>query len=238
MLELLYGDDFIQAIDKPPGLLVHRTGLDAGETRFALQMLRDQLDRQVWPAHRLDKGTSGVLLFALDADSARTLHQAFEAGEGIQKTYKAIVRGWPGDQGLIDHPLKRMPDDMRDQRVAFQEAQTRYKTLARYELALPYGAFPTTRAALVELEPLTGRRHQLRRHMGHLSHPIIGDATHGKGQLNRDLAAHLGVQRLWLHAARLTLEHPMTGAALAIEAPPGPAWARWSELCKLHKQDP
>lgn len=239
MLTLLYGDDVVQAIDKPPGLLVHRTGLDAGETRFALQMLRDQLDRPVWPVHRLDKGTSGVLLFALDADTARTLHQGFETGLGVAKTYRAIVRGWPDDDGLIDHALKRMPDDMRDQRVEFQEAQTRYKTLERYELPIPQGdRFPTTRAALVELMPLTGRRHQLRRHMGHIAHPIIGDATHGKGQLNRDLAAFLGVQRLWLHACQLTLPHPASGAPLTLEAGPGPEWECWRALCTLHNPVP
>lgn len=227
MLSILYQDDYLVAVDKPSGLLVHRTGLDAGETRFALQILRDQLGRHVSPVHRLDKGTSGVLVFALDSDTARAMGLAFEAGEGLHKTYRAIVRGWPLDEGLIDHPLKRMPDDMRTERVEIQEARTRYRTLERYELPLPQGAFPTTRCALVELQPLTGRRHQLRRHMKHLSHPLIGDGTHGKGPLNRELAALLGVQRLWLHASRLTLKHPVSGAEVTIEAPPGPEWERW-----------
>lgn len=227
MLSILYHDDYLVAVDKLPGLLVHRTGLDSGETRFALQMVRDQLDRRVWPVHRLDKGTSGVLLFALDAQTARTMGLAFEAGAGLNKTYRAVVRGWPADEGLIDHPLRRMPDDMRVQREEIQEAQTRFRTLERYELPLPQGKFPTTRCALVELQPLTGRRHQLRRHMKHLSHPIIGDATHGKGPLNRDLAALLGLQRLWLHAGRLELEHPVSGQSVVIEAPPGPEWGTW-----------
>jgi tRNA pseudouridine65 synthase len=227
MLSILYSDDHLVAVDKEPGLLVHRTGLDAGETRFALQMVRDQLDRHVWPVHRLDKGTSGVLLFALDADTARVMGKAFEAGVGLQKTYRAVVRGWPADEGLIDHPLKRMPDDMRHEREEIQDARTRYRTLERYELPLPQGKFPTTRCALVELEPLTGRRHQLRRHMKHLSHPLIGDATHGKGPLNRDLAALLGLQRLWLHACRLALRHPISGEAVTVEADLGPEWARW-----------
>ena len=113
MLEILYLDDYLAAVAKPPGLLVHRTGLDAGETRFALQMLRDQLGRPVWPAHRLDKGTSGVLLFALDAGTARALGRQFEAGDAITKTYQAMVRGWPAPEGLIDHPLRRMTDDLR-----------------------------------------------------------------------------------------------------------------------------
>lgn len=227
MLRILHRDEHLIAIDKPPGLLVHRTGLDAGETRFAVQLLRDQIGRPVWPVHRLDKGTSGVLLFALDAATASLLGRAFESGEGITKTYHAIVRGWPADEGLIDHPLRRLPDDMRTEREEVQEAQTRFATLERYELPLPYGGFPATRCALVELQPLTGRRHQLRRHMKHIAHPIIGDATHGKGPLNRSIAEWLGVQRLWLHASSLALRHPVSGAALSLEAPRDPDWSCW-----------
>lgn len=226
-LSILYQDEQLVAIDKPPGLLVHRTGLDAGETQFALQLLRDQLGRPVWPAHRLDKGTSGVLLFALDADTARQLGQSFEAPDPMRKTYRAVVRGWPPEAGLIDHPLQRMDDDARAGRTPVQDAQTRYRTLERYDLPLPQGDFPTTRCALVELQPLSGRRHQLRRHLKHIAHPIIGDATHGKGPLNRALATLLGAQRLWLHALRLELVHPVHGAALSLEAPLGPDWALW-----------
>jgi tRNA pseudouridine65 synthase len=227
MLEILYVDDYLAAVNKPPGLLVHRTGLDAGETRFALQMLRHQLGQPVWPAHRLDKGTSGVLLFALSAATARTLGQAFEAGDSLNKTYQAVVRGWPDPEGFTDHPLKRMPDDMRSAREEVQTAQTRWRTLERYELPLPHGGFETTRCALVALQPLTGRRHQLRRHMKHIAHPILGDATHGKGPLNRAVAEWLGLQRLWLHARTLSLKHPMTGEPLDIEAKPDASWSAW-----------
>ena len=227
MLRILHQDDKLVAVDKPPGLLVHRTGLDAGETQFALQLLRDQLGRPVWPAHRLDKGTSGVLLFALDAETARALGLAFEAPDLVRKTYRAVVRGWPPAEGLIDHPLKRLEDDARAGRMEVQDALTRYRTLERYELPLPYGGFPATRCALVELQPLTGRRHQLRRHLKHIAHPIIGDATHGKGPLNRAVAELLGLQRLWLHALRLELPHPLSGAPLRIEAPCDQAWAVW-----------
>jgi len=227
MLRILHRDQHVIAIDKPPGLLVHRTGLDAGETRFAVQLLRDQIGQPVWPVHRLDKGTSGVLLFALDAATASQLGRAFESGQGLQKTYHAIVRGWPADAGLIDHPLRRMPDDMRTEREEVQDAQTRFATLERYTLPIPQGSFPSTRCALVELQPLTGRRHQLRRHMKHLAHPIIGDATHGKGPLNRAVADWLGVQRLWLHASALTVQHPATGQALTVLAGRDADWSRW-----------
>lgn len=215
-------------MSKPPGLLVHRTALDRGETRFALQMLRDQLGQPVWPVHRLDKGTSGVLLFALDADTASRLGQAFESGPGPRKTYRAMVRGWPQDEGLVDHPLKRMPDDMRTERVLVQAAQTRYRTLARGELPLAQGVFEGTRVAQLELQPLTGRRHQLRRHMKHIAHPILGDATHGKGPLNRAVADLLGLQRLWLHALQLELEHPVSGQLLRIVSPLPAHWQAWS----------
>jgi tRNA pseudouridine65 synthase len=227
MLNILYLDDYLACVDKPAGLLVHRTGLDAGETRFALQLLRDQLGRPVWPAHRLDKGTSGVLLFALQAEVAARLAAAFESGTGLQKTYHAMVRGWPQAQGQIDHPLKRMRDDARDTRLDLQDAQTTYATLERYQLPVAHGAFETTRAARVQLHPLTGRRHQLRRHLKHIAHPILGDATHGKGPLNRALAQHLGLQRLWLHASDLQLTHPVTQEPLSIHAPLGPEWAAW-----------
>ena len=228
MLDILYLDDYLAIVNKPSGWLVHRTPLDKGETRFVLQTLRDQIGQHVWPVHRLDKGTSGVLVFALSAEVARTLGQAFESGEGLHKQYRAIVRGWPLPQGLIDHPLKRMPDDMRSEREEIQPAQTRYETLRRGELPIAQGEFPSLRWAEVALQPLTGRRHQLRRHMKHIAHPIIGDATHGKGPLNRAVAEFLGQQRLWLHAAALSLKHPVTGAALDIRSPAGPEWALWA----------
>lgn len=227
-MRILYQDDYLVAIDKPPGLLVHRTGLDAGETQFAVQQLRDQLGRPVWPAHRLDKGTSGVLLFALDAQTAAHLGAALEAGDPMHRTYLAVVRGWPPASGLLDHPLKRMRDDARPGRTEVQPAQTRWRTLAHYALPCADRAFSHTRCALVELEPLTGRRHQLRRHLKHLAHPIIGDATHGKGPLNRTLAPLLGEPRLWLHAHRLVLTHPVVGKPLQIEAPLDANWARWT----------
>ena len=231
MLDILYRDDYLAIVNKPTGWLVHRTPLDKGETRFVLQTLRDQIGQHVWPVHRLDKGTSGVLLFALSAVVARTLGQAFESGEGLQKTYRAVVRGWPADAGLIDHPLKRMPDDMRTERTEVQPAQSRFVTLRRFELPIPHSqaqhGFASTRCAEVALEPLTGRRHQLRRHMKHIAHPILGDATHGKGPLNRAVADLIGLQRLWLHAERLQLAHPVNGQALAIDAPCPAEWTLW-----------
>ncbi len=227
MLDILYLDDYLAIVNKPAGWLVHRTPLDKGETRFVLQTLRDQIGQHVWPVHRLDKGTSGVLVFTLSAEVARTLGQAFETGEGLRKTYRAIVRGWPVPEGLIDHALKRMPDDMRSEREEVQPAQTRYATLRRGELPIDQGTFPSLRWAEVQLQPLTGRRHQLRRHMKHIAHPIIGDATHGKGPLNRAIAEHLGRQRLWLHAQSLAFNHPVSGQGLQLASPLPCEWGLW-----------
>ena len=232
MLDILYLDDYLAIVHKPAGWLVHRTPLDKGETRFVLQALRDQIGQHVWPVHRLDKGTSGVLVFALNAEVARTLGQAFETGEGLHKTYRAVVRGWPADEGLIDHPLKRMPDDMRTERLEVQSAQSRFATLRRFELPLPQQGFASTRCAEVALEPLTGRRHQLRRHMKHIAHPILGDATHGKGPLNRAVAELLGLQRLWLHAQSLTLTHPVSGQPLVIHSALADEWTLWDAFRK------
>jgi tRNA pseudouridine65 synthase len=238
MLDILYLDDYLAIVNKPPGWLVHRTPLDKGETRFVLQTLRDQIGLHVWPVHRLDKGTSGVLVFALSAEVARLLGQAFESGDGLQKTYRAVVRGWPADEGLIDHALKRMPDDMRTERLEVQPAQSRFATLRRFELPLPQQGFASTRCAEVALTPLTGRRHQLRRHMKHIAHPIIGDATHGKGPLNRAVADLIGLQRLWLHAQSLELPHPVSGQQLRLESPLPSEWGLWNSFTEPSIQPP
>ena len=191
MLDILYRDDFLVAINKPAGLLVHRSDIDRHETRFAVQLLRDQIGQRVHPLHRLDKGTSGVLLFALDSASAREVGGQFERNE-IGKRYLAIVRGWPPEAGVIDHALSRQFDDYgrkfsADSPTEALPAVTEYRRLATVELPDAVDRYPTARYALVELLPKTGRQHQLRRHLKHIAHPIIGDATWGKGIHNRFL---------------------------------------------------
>ncbi|MGC4060066.1 MAG: pseudouridine synthase [Aquabacterium sp.] len=215
-LHILWQDEDMVAVHKPAGWLVHRTGLDAHETRFVMQTLRDQLGRHVYPVHRLDKGTSGVLLMALHTDAARALSMAFEAQQ-VDKRYIAMVRGWPPEWSWhVDHPLKQ---DDAPADAAPQSAQTDFRRIATLQLDVPVDRYPTTRAALVEALPHTGRRHQIRRHLKHTSHPIIGDATHGKGPHNRWWAQHLGGQRLWLHALSLQIAHPSTGQQLAFTSP-------------------
>ncbi len=203
------------ALYKPAGWLVHRTGLDAGETRFVVQALRDQIGRHVHPVHRLDKGTCGVLVMGLHPAAARALADAF-AGHAVRKQYLALVRGWAPMQAEVDHPLR--PDDAPPD-APTQAAHTTITRLARLELPeLSDARFASTRASLVLAQPTTGRRHQIRRHLKHLAHPIIGDATHGKGPLNRWWAGRLGLQRLWLHAWRLQLPHPAHGRLITIDS--------------------
>lgn len=238
-LHILWRDEHLVAVYKPAGWLVHRTGLDAGETRFVMQTLRDQLGQHVFPVHRLDKGTCGVLVMALHSDAARALSQAFEHG-ATHKRYLAMVRGWAPGAIEVDHALK--PDDAPAD-AAVQDAHTRFRRLAQLTLPETSDArFATTRASLVEAIPTTGRRHQIRRHLKHLAHPIIGDATHGKGPLNRWWAERLGQQRLWLHAWQLTVPHPVSGVAMTFDSGlpwPGPAgWGPGHDTAEIANASP
>ena len=223
MLPIIYQDERVVAIHKPSGLLVHRSELDRHETRFVVQLLRDQLGRHVYPAHRLDRGTSGVLVFALDKDTARALGGQFERQEVI-KTYLAVVRGHPPEAGRIDHALSRRRDDAEwvGERSAddAQPAVTDFRRLATCELPHQVDRYPTSRYALVELTPHTGRRHQLRRHLKHIAHPIIGDATFGKGRHNRLFQQLFGCHRMLLACVRMQLRHPIDGRPLDLRAPP------------------
>ncbi len=221
-MEILYRDDCLVAVHKPAGLLVHRSLIDKHATDFALQRVRDQLGRRVYPVHRLDRPTSGVLLFALDAGTARTLTAQFTAGQ-VVKTYRAIVRGYLEPEGVIDHALREeldvLADANADPNKAPQTAITQFRRLATVELPFPVSRYPTARYSLVELQPQTGRKHQLRRHLKHIFHPIIGDTTHGDGRHNQFFARHFANQRLLLAATRLQLRHPQTGEVLLIRAP-------------------
>jgi len=229
-LAIVHRDEYLCAIHKPAGLLVHRTALDRGATRFAVQLLRDQLGRHVHPVHRLDRGTSGVLLFALDREVARVLAAQFLTRE-IAKRYVAVVRGHPPETGVIDHPLSRQRDDYELQPPDGwigepQPAVTRYRRLAVTELPHAVDRYPSSRYALLELQPETGRRHQIRRHLKHVSHPVIGDATYGKGRHNRLFARLFASTRLLLACVELRLTHPASGTPLVLAAPPADEFVR------------
>lgn len=227
-LEIIHRDESLIAIHKPSGLLVHRTVLDRNETRFAVQLLRDQIGQYVYPVHRLDRGTSGVLLFALDREIGKMLSTQFEAQQ-VDKTYLAVVRGHPLEAGSIDHALTRQFDDYEfrsaNASTEAQPALTHYRRLAVTELPHQVDLYPTSRYALLELKPETGRRHQLRRHLKHLAHPIIGDATYGKGRHNRLFQELFGCRRMLLACTAMRLTHPLSGLPLQLAAPPAEDFA-------------
>lgn len=238
-LPILYRDERLVVVDKPAGLLVHRSPIDRHETRFALQLVRDQLGQRVYTVHRLDKGTSGALAFALDPAAARAYMAAF-AQRGVDKTYVALVRGWPPPAGCIERPLSAVEDERAGpQSIEPREARTSFVRLATYELPVRVDRYPTSRYALVQLAPETGRRHQLRRHLAHESHPIVGDSTYGKGRHNRLFAELFGVQRLLLACTGLRFAAIDGNATVTVAAPLAPEFAALlARLDERHAADP
>lgn len=199
MLSVLYQDDDLLVVDKPSGLAVHRGWARDGQV--VLTLARALAGRHVYPAHRLDRGTSGVLVLALTAAAAGALGAAFAAGR-VRKRYLALVRGIPPEAGIVDHPIPRSSGGPR------VPAITRFRRLATFE-----------RYAWLEAVPETGRLHQVRRHLKHISHPVIGDVRYGKGEHNRLFRTRFGLYRLALHAAEVSLEHPASGAPSRFQAP-------------------
>ncbi|UPT77835.1 tRNA pseudouridine(65) synthase TruC [Sulfurovum sp. XGS-02] len=228
-LEILYQDAYLVAINKPSGLLVHKSPIDKHETEFALQLVRDQIGEYVYPIHRLDKPTSGVLLFALNAQVAKTMSLLFRSSQ-VHKEYMAVVRGFTEDASLIDHPLKQMLDTKEQKKQGItkevQEAQTAYERLATVELPFPVSRYPVARYSLVKLFPKTGRKHQLRRHMKHIFHPIIGDTKHGRGEHNTLFREKYVCHRLLLHSNRISFIHPVHQEKIVIEATLDDTWQR------------
>lgn len=221
-LPIIYQDEHLVAINKPSGLLVHRSEIDRHETRFALQLVRDQLGQQVFPVHRLDKPTSGVLVFALSAEIAKKMNAIF-SHHALQKTYLALVRGHAPEFVKVDHPLReeldKYTDKNADKNKPPQAAITEFKRLACIEFPFSVDKYPCTRYSLVECTPATGRKHQIRRHLKHISHPIIGDAKHGKGIHNRFFQNQFQCEGLMLAATALSFLHPISNDPLTIIAP-------------------
>jgi len=222
LLDILYQDSWLVAVNKPAGMLVHKSDMDKYELVNAQQLLRKQLGQRIYLLHRLDKPTSGVLLFALTRDIARSMSRAMEEQQ-TRKTYLAVVRGYTDEAGVIDYPLEKMWDKMTDRRAARQAppqpAITQYRRLATVELPFQVAKHPTTRYSLLEVAPLTGRNRQIRRHMKHIFHHMIGDTTHGDGKHNAFFRQQYGCYRLLLHAHRLAFIHPVTQQELCITAP-------------------
>lgn len=206
-LDIIYESDDLIAINKPHGLLVHRSKIAADVKIFAVQLLRDYLKHRVHPAHRLDRKTSGVLLFAKHQEASSMVQQLFQ-NRNIKKTYQAIVRGYIDEGGAIDYPLTNEGKT--------KEAITRYKRTHTYEIPLPHGPHQTSRYSQVTVTPETGRFHQIRKHMGHIRHPILGDRPHGCNKQNRLWKQNYQMERMMLHACQLELE--WKGKSISIHA--------------------
>ncbi len=210
LLEIIYQDEDIIAINKPNGLLVHRSPIATDVQEFAMQMLRDQIGQHVYPAHRLDRKTSGVLLFGKNPESHKALQASF-AAQKMDKTYFAIVRGYIDEAGTIDYALT-------NESGKTQDAITHFERIALAELPVPFGKHATSRYSLVKLKPETGRMHQLRKHMAHIMHPIIGDRPHGCNKQNKLFKEKWELNDMMLHAHELTLEHPKENLMLNLKA--------------------
>lgn len=219
-LPVLYSDEALAVVDKPAGLMAHDSALARGETDFAADRLREQFGKPIFLVHRLDRATSGCLLLAFDRETASALGKALMSGE-VAKDYWAVCRGWPAEQRfLVDHPLDGGPG-----KPLKKPAQTAFERLATCELPLPSSGFETSRYALLQASPLTGRFRQIRRHLKHLSHHLIGDSSHGDGRHNRNFRM-LGIHRMLLHARRLAFVHPHSGEPIEALAAPDAEFAK------------
>lgn len=222
MLPILYSDSHFTIINKPPGMLVHRTSIADDAAPVAMQLLRDQLERMVFPVNRIDRPTSGILVFAHSPEITKLLQEQL-AEPGARKHYTALVRGWMHEPVDCDR-------EVRNDRGILKEAFTRFVPVEHFELALPTDRYPTARFTIVDAFPETGRWHQIRQHLAQLRHYIINDRVHGDGKQNKIFTQQLGVNELFLHARKLTLTHPVTGEVMAVEAPFPEHWGRMRAL--------
>lgn len=219
MLEILYQDDALIAVNKPAGLAVHRSKMVANADTFLIDVLREQVGGTLYLAHRLDRATSGVLLIARATEIAAALGEQFMSRD-VHKQYLTVVRGWPEpSEGLVDYPLPGSRES-----GPRREARTSYRRLATVEVPIALGRYPQQRYALVLAEPQTGRFRQIRKHMAHIHHPVIGDCQHGRSDHNRLYKQYFSCHRMLLHAWRLSFRHPVDGRPMALEAPLDPAF--------------
>lgn len=222
-LEILYRDDYLVAVNKPHGLLVHRTKIAGDAEEFVLQILRDQIQAYLYPVHRLDRKTSGVLIFALDKTTAKHLQQQIN-NQSAQKKYIAIVRGFfPEGKMELDYPLI-------NDRGKKQEATTVFKLLKHAEIEVPFGKFSTSRYSLIEAQPKTGRMHQIRKHLNHLRYPIIGDRPHGCNKQNKLFKEKWGMTTMMLHAREWQGVHPENNLPLHLQADFSEAFLKVKEI--------
>ncbi|GGI26182.1 pseudouridine synthase [Pedobacter mendelii] len=227
MLEIIYQDEHLIAINKPHDLLVHQSSIARDAKEFALQLLRDQVGKKVSPVHRLDRKTSGISLFAFDKISEISMQQQFMNAE-TNKKYLAILRGFTPDLMDIDYPLAK-------ENGTIQDAFTSFKTIQKAEINIPLGKHATSRYSLVEATPKTGRMHQLRKHFSHILHPIIGDRTHGCNKQNKFFLEHWNMTTMLLHASELSFIHPKTSEKIHLKADLHDEFKRVMDFMKIKR---
>ncbi|MBJ7538202.1 pseudouridine synthase [Marinomonas transparens] len=213
-LEILFQDEHLIAVNKPAGLLVHRTELAKEEEDAVVQRLRDQTGQWVFPVHRLDRGTSGVLVMAFSPDIARQLAAQFAESQ-TRKTYHCLVRGFCDKSGVIDYPLAKLNEKKGRSRFKIvgteKAAETSFLSLAQYQLPVPVSRYDNTRLSWLEVTPKQGRTHQIRRHFKHQLHPLVGDSRYGCRHINKVIKDIWSEDyRLMLHASKLEFTHPAT----------------------------
>ena len=222
-IEVLYADAGLAVVNKPAGLMAHASAMARGEDDFLDERLRAQFGGSVHLVHRLDRATSGCLLVALDRDMASALGKVFMSRE-VEKDYLAVCRGWPEPSFVLDYALDGGPGKPEK-----KAAITEFERLAMAELDAPDARHATSRYALLRASPQTGRFRQIRRHLKHLSHHLVGDSSHGDGRHNRAFRMR-GVHRMLLHSWRLAFAHPHTGERIAVQAPLDAQFLRALEL--------
>ncbi|MCF8378134.1 MAG: tRNA pseudouridine(65) synthase TruC [Bacteroidales bacterium] len=225
-LKIIFQDEYLVAINKPPGLLVHKSSLALDANEYALQLLRNQIGQKVYPCHRIDRKTSGVLLFALSSKINAELQKKFQINK-VSKTYWAIVRGYTKPEDIIDYPLKRGDGKM-------QESVTMYNTLSQTEVDIPFLNHQTSRYSLVEVKPETGRMHQIRKHFAHIDHPIIGDRPHGCNKQNKLFKDRWDMTEMLLHAKQLKFTHPINLNDVIITAPLSEIFIKMIDVLKFN----
>ncbi|MEO9656358.1 pseudouridine synthase [Marinomonas sp.] len=222
-LEILYQDEDLIVVNKPSGLLVHRTELAKEEEDAVVQRLRDQTGRWVFPVHRLDRGTSGALLLAFSPEIARQLSVQFSEAR-VSKNYYCLVRGFCDTKGVIDYPLAKLNEIKGRSRFKIEgtekEAITEYELVKRFQLPVPVSRYNSMRLSWLKVIPKQGRKHQIRRHFKHLLNPLVGDTRYGCRHINK-ACRELWTQdlRLMLHASQLTFEHPTSNESVSVAAP-------------------
>ena len=222
MLNVLFSDEYLTVVNKPCGMLVHRTAIAEDDDPVVLQLLREQTGRMLYPVHRLDRPTSGVLVFAHSPEIAKFLHEEFTRTTG-HKQYTALVRGW------INEPVT-WAREVKNDRDHPKEAETRFVPVERFELPCPTDRYPSARYTFVEAFPVTGRWHQIRQHLAQMRHYIINDRVHGDGKQNRIFTEQLQIREMFLHACKFTFTHPVSRQSIEINAPFPEHWEKMRML--------